>query len=330
MSTKPRAAGARATVAQTRKVANKVARRRLGPLRKQLVSVRTARRYEKALAKLFAWLLSMGFQRPSSKDEWDPLASEFIEYLWQEGDGRSLATDSLSGLQRVSPGLRGSLRGAWALTKAWQRCELPSRAPPFAPLVLLGVAEAAVLLGLPRVAAGCVVGAHCILRTGELCSITSAAVELATDLSSAVISLGDTKGGQRRGAQESAEVTASWVAVLLAAAMRGTSPGDLLFGTAAQFRKGFARALAKARLTSLGFRPYSLRRTGATELWRATANIGLVSLRGRWGSSTTARIYINDGLAKMAEFNLQGESFAEASRLGKCFQQRCGAQLALF
>ena len=48
------------------------------------------------------------------------------------------------------------------------------------------------------------------------------------------------------------------------------------------------------------WKPYSLRRGGATHLYQQTLNWSLVRERGRWNATSTARIYINEG---MAEFN---------------------------
>ena len=47
--------------------------------------------------------------------------------------------------------------------------------------------------------------------------------------------------------------------------------------------------------------PYSLRRGGATTLFRETANLELVMVQGRWQSQRTARIYVNDGMAAEKE-----------------------------
>ena len=47
----------------------------------------------------------------------------------------------------------------------------------------------------------------------------------------------------------------------------------------------------------MGFRPYSLRRGGATAFYRATCNMAATIERGRWATIRVARIYINDGLS---------------------------------
>ena len=57
-------------------------------------------------------------------------------------------------------------------------------------------------------------------------------------------------------------------------------------------------------LAAFGFRPYSLRRGGATAFYRATRNMAVTIERGRWSTISVARIYINDGLAKEVDINM--------------------------
>ena len=56
-----------------------------------------------------------------------------------------------------------------------------------------------------------------------------------------------------------------------------------------------------------GFKPYSLRRGGATAYFRASGSMELTLERGRWSSARVGRIYINDGLAKAVELKIGGE-----------------------
>ena len=54
----------------------------------------------------------------------------------------------------------------------------------------------------------------------------------------------------------------------------------------------------------MGFKPYSVRRGGATAYFRATRNMEAALDRGRWSSARVARIYLNDGLAREVELQL--------------------------
>ena len=68
-------------------------------------------------------------------------------------------------------------------------------------------------------------------------------------------------------------------------------------------------------MEAFGFRPYSLRRGGATAFYRATRNMPATIERGPWSTLRVARIYINDGLAK--EIDLQFSTDQQARLLSR-------------
>ena len=78
------------------------------------------------------------------------------------------------------------------------------------------------------------------------------------------------------------------------------------------------------------FVPYSLRRGGATELWRTTANLDAVVMAGRWRHATTARIYVSDGLAVLAEIRLTSPEFSAARSLCAAFCARFAVAPRIF
>ena len=53
-----------------------------------------------------------------------------------------------------------------------------------------------------------------------------------------------------------------------------------------------------------GFRPYSLRRGGATFWLQQHGSFDKLLMQGRWASQKTARIYINEELALLADLKL--------------------------
>ena len=71
-----------------------------------------------------------------------------------------------------------------------------------------------------------------------------------------------------------------------------------------RFRERFKQALANLLVTELGFRPYSIRRGGATSFYRASANLNAIVERGRWAHVRVARIYICDGLGVETEMRI--------------------------
>ena len=57
-------------------------------------------------------------------------------------------------------------------------------------------------------------------------------------------------------------------------------------------------------LQRYGFRPYSLRRGGATHEMRQRGSMEHVLERGRWVSNSSARIYIQDAVATSVAISL--------------------------
>ena len=182
----------------------------------------------------------------------------------------------------------------------------------------------------PIMATLLLLGAHCLLRTGELIQITANLVKFDNAWDTAVISLGATKSGKRAGVIESVQVRLPWLVKLLASALNSIPAGACLGGPGWQFRQKFEKVVTGAGLESFGFRPYSLRRGGATELWRSTSNLDRVVMAGRWRHSTTARIYVSDGLAVLAEIRLSSPAFDKARRLSTAFCSRLAVAAVLF
>ena len=84
---------------------------------------------------------------------------------------------------------------------------------------------------------------------------------------------------------ESIQLKLPWLVKLLAVAMKSLPNGASLGGPAWLFRQKFDKLLSAAGLEPFGFRPYSLRRGGATELWRVSSNLDAVVMAGRWQHS---------------------------------------------
>lgn len=99
-------------------------RKELGTLHELTIRPTTVARYEKAF--LSDHCLTLG----STKEMVDLQAQDFLEYLWETGEGMSLAADCLSAIQHFQPSMRRQLNGSWRLLRTWQRYEIPSRSPP--------------------------------------------------------------------------------------------------------------------------------------------------------------------------------------------------------
>ena len=243
--------------------------------------------------------------------------------------GGDRAADTLSGRQWAVHAYRGLLRGSWNLIGAWQRNELPERAPPLPVVCLLACAEVAFRQADPTLASLLLLGAHCLLRTGELVQISAGMVKFARAFGTAVISLGAMKSGKRAGVIESVQVKLPWLVKLLAAALKANALATL-GGPSWLFRQKFEKVVVSEGLGAFGFRPYSLRRGGATELRRTTANLDAVVMAGRWRHATTARIYVSDGLAVLAEIRLTSPEFSVARDLSAAFCARFAVAPCIF
>ena len=66
------------------------------------------------------------------------------------------------------------------------------------------------------------------------------------------------------------------------------------------FRKLWSHVAGCLGLLPLGVKPYSLRRGGATWLWRATLSYDAVANRGKWTNLATCRRYVEDSAGHLA------------------------------
>ena len=175
---------------------------------------------------------------------------------------------------------------------------------------------------------GILLGGHCLLRTGELVELAFSQIEWAEDYASCVISLGTTKGGARRGVLESVTVELQWLSLAMRALREAPNATPTVVGVPSHvFRRVFNEGIAALKCDGWGFMPYSIRRGGATDLWRTSGALSKVTLRGRWQQASTARIYVNDGLAVLAEQKLPKEP---SRSLSDAFCKRFSIDKVLF
>ena len=87
------------------------------------------------------------------------------------------------------------------------------------------------------------------------------------------------------------------------------------FGRRAQhFSENFSNGCTDTRLPDLSWRPYSLRRGGATAHFLEYGSLDKTAIRGRWSSPWTARTCINEAvstLAKITVTTLQQSTFVK-------------------
>ena len=279
----------------------KAVRKNLGKLKDLTVQPRTRQRYEASLQQFYSWLEREGLALPTQMDN---LVSDYLEFLWAEGHGKSEANNALAALQDFDPNLRRKLPGSWRLLKAWSTAEIPNRAPPMTLGILDALCGWSVMQGKPEFGLSLRLAFFGLLRTGELLSLTNRDVYITSPKGPAVISLGLTKSGARQGASESVTIHEASVLPSLYSWKRRTSASSFSTSKPHAWRKLFNQALEKLQLTELGLRPYSLRRGGATFFFQHHRSFDKLLLQGRWAAAKTARIYLNEGLAQLSELKV--------------------------
>eukprot|EP00435_Cladocopium_sp_Y103_P000532 s2010_g1.t1 len=263
-------------------------------LRDFAITERTRLRYESAVACILPHL-----EAQENLFDLDGILCDWIEWQWARGESLTLIADGLSGLHFFWPEVRGQLKLAWRLFRSWRRVEAPARAPPLTIQLACAFLAKAVDAGQLGLASLIGLGFHALLRTGELLKLRRADLEFTRECG--VITLHQSKSGLRTGAQEAVairdtlllEVLETWVSV------HRPSPGDLIWPfSGGAFRKEFEKLCNFFQVTFLQFKPYSLRRGGATFLLQAGMPLESILVRGRWRSLNVARLYLEDGLAQ--------------------------------
>ena len=234
----------------------------------------------------------------------DNLVSDYLEYMWAQGEGRASASTFLAALQDFDPKLKNNLPGSWRLMKTWSTHETPSRAPPMTEPVLRAMVGWAVLHGHETFALSLLVGFYGLLRTGELLTVQAWHIHMSSPSQPAVVNLGLTKAGKRQGAAESITLTEKHVLSKLWSWKDRVPPHTFLTLKPHAWRALFAECITKLKLERWEFRPYSLRRGGATHLFVKVNSLDQVLLAGRWTALKTARIYLNSGLAMLSEIQI--------------------------
>ena len=288
---------------RTREERKKV-RGKLGKLADITVQQSTRKRYDNALAEFSKYLANAGLKLPTIKSELDGVLADYVEFLWSEGFGRALASDTLAAIQDKQPSIKGHLQSSWRLLRTWGVNEIPNRAAPLPEAALHAMVGHAFFNKRPLFGLSLLLGFYGMLRTGELLNVKAAHITQPKESSPAVVSLGYTKGGKRQGAAESITVGVRVLTRLLFHWVQGAPRQSPLCSAAHVWRDIFNSTIAALGFQDFGFRPYSLRRGGATFWMQQHGSLDRLLIQGRWASQKTARIYINEGLALLADLTL--------------------------
>ena len=271
----------------------------MGSLKSLTVQPATKKRYTEAVDQFLLFLKDNLLQLPRERAKLDGLVCEYLEHLWATGEGRARASDTIAGLQDMDPQLKRCFVSTWRLMKVWNTHEVPNRAPPLPESILRALAGYALFHDQDMFALTLLLGYYGMMRTGELLGLRKHQVDVKGPDGPAVISLGLTKTGKRQGAAESITITVHDVVRRLWQ-WKQTNIVTLV-PSASKWRSDFSSACEALGLKDLQFRPYSLRRGGATFWIGKHGSLDRLLIQGRWQAARTARIYINEGLSVLAE-----------------------------
>ena len=188
--------------------------------------------------------------------------------------------------------------------KTWVVHEVPNRAPP------LSLENLEVMVGYSlfkqqhQFALSLLVGFFGLLRTGEILSITASHISVTDPKGPAVIALGLTKAGKRQGAAETVTIHVEDVCRRLHQWKHDVSGRTKLAPSNYGWRKMFNDTLKAVGFQHVDYRPYSLRRGGATHYFTFQGSFDKLLVLGRWQSIKTARIYVNEGLSVLTNISV--------------------------
>ena len=279
-------------------------RKNMGSLKSLTVQPTTKARYAKSLELFFSYLKEESLTLPKKRDHMDDLCSDYVEFLWSSGEGRASANNFMAAIQDFDPKLRHCLPGSWRLLRTWTTQEVPNRAPPLPEPVLRAMVGWSFFHEDFKFGLSLLLAFFGLLRTGELLGVQAFQIHMISGSQPAVVSLGFTKSGKRQGAAESITISELPVLQFLWIWKQKAKPLEFLTEKPHVWRAKFSTCLDSLKLTQWDFRPYSLRRGGATFYFVKTGSLDRVLLLGRWTAVKTAKIYINSGLALQAELQI--------------------------
>ena len=270
------------------------------------ITASTLERYYTAVSRMAPVLESV-----TSETGLDEAIAAWIQDEFEDGSPLYLVGDALSGIHHFEPYTKRKLHKSWRLYAIWRRYEVPCRAPPLPQDITLGLAGWCLSVDELTMAALILLGFHCLLRTGELLQVRPC--DFLLDGNKGLVSLPSSKSGVRNNTRESVSIHDPCTLEVVQAMLDLKNQFHLQqvacwnrSGTA--FRALFRRALDALQVASLGFRPYSLRRGGATLEMQTHGLMEKTLIRGRWKNSNIARLYICDGLSLLPSLRMTWQS----------------------
>lgn len=267
---------------------------------------KTRVRYYNALRKLLPT-----FESVHDEDDLDASVCDWVRHMWETGEPLLTVGDALSALHFYQPWTKRRLAHSWKLFGTWRKIEHPARAPPLTLRITRSLAAYAVASSQWELAVMLLLGFECLLRTGELMALYPE--DLLLGATTGLCTLRNTKTSKRDSAQEVISINDSVTLELCKQFLKlrkewNTPTMPLWSASPGAFRRRFAQLCCIFGLEPQGFRPYSLRRGGATHTFQVTQSMESALLRGRWQSSRVARVYITDGLSYLPSLKMTAQT----------------------
>ena len=295
-------------------------RARIGKLRHQVISRKTEDRYQQCFNEFRMFHnFNLNFVLPLLP-VFDDMVSEYIEHLWESGSPKSAANYVVAAIQFYRPETKHHLTWSWKLVKVWNQLEVPQRATPLTPELLMAFAGQAFKWQQWELGWLLVVGFTLFLRTGELLQIKAQDVVMGDR--AGVLYLPPSKGGKRLFLPlERIEMAEQITFQAFRALLQKKQPGDLLWtGSRQRFMSLWHSLVDALHLQGCNFYPYSLRRGGASSAYRAGSSLDQLVTKGRWQHVTTARVYLDTGLQALATLTLPQAARPKLQRATAYFQ----------
>ena len=271
-------------------------------LQRKNIVLRDAGITEKTQSRYYVGLLMLlnFLSDPTSCLQLDEQICDWIQYVWEQGESIHIVSDALCGLHHYEPWTKRQIPMAWKIFGIWRKLETPDRAPPLVRGIIYSWANYALDHKELEFGALILLGFFALLRTGELLQVRPK--DLLLGPASGIVSLFQTKTGQRDNVAEMVafedEMTLEFLrAVKLHFSSTERFNVPIWCHSAQAFRNKFKHYMKRFDLHSHQFRPYSLRRGGATWLFQSTGSMEAALVKGRWSSHRVARIYISDALS---------------------------------
>ena len=251
------------------------------------------------------WILPTLEKDPQNIPE---VVADFVEQAYEDGESLGHVSDMLCGIHHHMPWLKGQLNNAWRLFRIWKRNETVDQATPFPPQVVHAMIFRSLELGNLAMSALLAAGFYGLLRTGEILKLNRS--DVACDKTSLVLNLGYTKAGFRQGVEETVVIRHPRCLLIWKTFLDVIGPHSSMLWpfSGSYFRAEFDALLQFFGLSNYGFRPYSLRRRGATAMFRADGLLEKVLIMGRWKTHTAATNYIHQGMATLAKMRFNKSS----------------------